>query len=196
MAVYGYIRVSTRGQFRYGNSIEEQKESILSRYKDAKFVMDTKSGAKERKKFKELLEKTNPGDTIVVTKLDRFCRTAKEGLQYADELFEKKVNLHILNMGLIEDTPVGRMILTNLLAYAEFELYMIIERTQDGKAIAKQNPNFREGRPKKYSKKQIEHALQLKKNMSYKQVEELTGISVSTLKRAKRNADLKSMSNS
>ena len=56
----------------------------------------------------------------------------------------------------------------------------------EGKAIAKQNPDFREGRPKKYSRKQIEHALELLDSNSYKQVEDLTGISKSTLIRAKK----------
>ena len=63
---------------------------------------------------------------------------------------------------------------------------MIVERTQEGKAIAKQKDDFREGRPNKYSKKQIEHALQLLESLSYKQVEAMTGISKSTLIRVKR----------
>ncbi len=89
--------------------------------------------------------------------------------------------IHILNIGLIEDTPMGRLISTNLLAFAEFERAMIIERTQSGKIIAKSKPDFREGRPKVYGKKQIEHALTLLETNSYKQVEEITGISKSTL---------------
>ena len=84
-------------------------------------------------------------------------------------------------MGLIEDTPMGRLIVTNLLAFAEFERAMIIERTQAGKAIAKTKAGFKEGRPKKYSKEQIEHALKLLETNSYKQVEKMTGISKSTL---------------
>ena len=44
-------------------------------------------------------------------------------------------------------------------AFAEFERDMIVERTQEGKAIAKQKEDFREGKPNKYGKKQIEHAL-------------------------------------
>ncbi|MCQ6343684.1 hypothetical protein NPM06_29735, partial [Bacillus cereus] len=63
---------------------------------------------------------------------------------------------------------------------------MIVERTQEGKAVAKLNPNFKEGRPKKYNKKQIEHALFLLHNHSYKEVKEKIGISKSTLIRAKR----------
>jgi len=89
-------------------------------------------------------------------------------------------------MGLVEDTPTGRLILSVMLAFAEFERDMIVERTQEGKAIAKQNPDFREGRPNKYGKEQVEHALNLLETNSYKQVEALTGISKSTLIRAKK----------
>jgi DNA invertase Pin-like site-specific DNA recombinase len=63
-----------------------------------------------------------------------------------------------------------------MLDFAESERGMIVERTQEGKAIAKQKPDFKEGRPKKYGRKQIEHALKLLENNSYKQVEDKTGI--------------------
>ena len=81
---------------------------------------------------------------------------------------------------------MGKFFLTTLLAVAELERNMIIERTQTGKAIAKQNPDFREGRPKLYNTKQIDHALDLLQCHSYKEVEQMTGISKSTLIRAKR----------
>lgn len=55
-------------------------------------------------------------------------------------------------------------------AFAEFERDMIVERTQEGKAIAKQQPNLKEGRPHKYTKKQMDHAIQLLSNNSYNQV--------------------------
>jgi DNA invertase Pin-like site-specific DNA recombinase len=89
-------------------------------------------------------------------------------------------------MGIIEHTAIGELLLNVMLAFAQFERDMIVERTQEGKAIAKKDPDFREGRSKTYSKKQIEHALGLFSNNSYKQVESLTGISKSTLIRSKR----------
>ena len=58
-------------------------------------------------------------------------------------------------------TLTGNLILTVFLAFAEYERGMIVERTQSGKAIAKQNPNSREGRPKKYKPQQIDHAMDL-----------------------------------
>ena len=182
---YGYCRVSTKGQLD-GNSIEEQTTAIKNLYSDTEIIVESYSGAKERPLFNQLLDKAQENDYVIVTKLDRFCRSTKEGLEYIDLLMNKGVKIHILNMGLIENTPMGRLIVTNLLAFAEFERAMIIERTQGGKQIAKQRTDFKEGRPPKYNKKKINHALELLNIYSYKQVEELTGISKSTLIRAKR----------
>ncbi|OUA09704.1 hypothetical protein COD88_12495 [Bacillus cereus] len=92
-------------------------------------------------------------------------------------------------MVLVEKTPIGRLIFSVMSAFAEFERDMIVERTQEGKAIAKLNPDFREGRSKKYNKKQINHELTLLTIHSYKQVAEMTGISESTLLWAKRARD-------
>lgn len=145
--IYGYVRISTTKQEK-GNSKEDQSNAILTRYPEANIVEETYSGAKERPKFLKLLNECNGGDTIVVTKLDRFCRSTKEGLEYIDFLKSKSVNVHILNMGLIEDTPMGRLIVTNLLAFAEFERALIKERTDAGKAIARQKPGYKDGRHK------------------------------------------------
>lgn len=186
---YGYTRVSTKGQLD-GNSIEEQTNAIQAVYADAEIIIESYSGAKERPLFNQILESAQKDDYVIVTKLDRFCRSTKEGLEYVDLLMNKGVKIHILNMGLIENTPMGRLIVTNLLAFAEFERAMIIERTQGGKMIAKQRADFREGRPKKYSTKKINHALELLESYSYRQVEEITGISKSTLIRAKREQSI------
>ena len=187
--IIGYCRVSTKGQLD-GNSIEEQKSNILQRYSNAEIVEESYSGAKQRTIFNKVIKSLNDGDTLVVTKLERFCRTTKEGLEYIDMLMNKGVKIHILNMGLIEDTPMGRLIVTNLLAFAEFERAMIIERTQGGKMIARQKEGFKEGRPKKFNQKQIDHALSLLAcnggQYSYKEVERLLGISKSTLIRANK----------
>ena len=129
---------------------------------------------------KSLLNKLKKGDTLVVTKLDRFARTAIEGVQTVRELFDRGVRVHILNIELVENTLTGNLILTVMLAFAEYERGMIVERTQLGKAIAKQNPNHREGRPKKYKPAQINHATELlNSGMTYKRVEDITVISKS-----------------
>lgn len=187
--IYGYARVSTKGQAKDGNSLEEQKERLIAEgVSEDNIHYEAYSGAKaDRPVFNELIDKLKEGDKLVVTKLDRFCRDTKDGLEYINKLMAKGVKIHILNMGLIEDTPIGKMIVTNLLAFAEFERAMIVERTQNGKAQAKKNnPNFKEGRPKKYSKDKLDKAVALLDEMSYKEVEKLTGISKSTLIREVR----------
>ena len=148
--IYGYARVSTAKQLE-GNSFEEQTNEIVARYNDVKMVYEQESGAEIRPIFLDLLNTLSKGDTLVVTKLDRFCRSTKEGLEYIDTLMDKGVIIHILNMGVIENTPIGRMIVTNLLAFAEFERAMIKERTQAGKAIARTRDGWVEGRPRKES---------------------------------------------
>lgn len=185
--IYGYARVSTIGQSMNGNSLEEQV-ATLKEYGCTQIITEAYTGKTvDRPQFTALLSKLQSGDTLVVTKLDRFARSTVEGVQTVRELFSRDIKVHILNIGLIENTLSGNLILTVFLAFAEFERGMILERTQNGKALAKMQLGFREGRPPKYKPAQISHALELlSSGKTYRQVEELTGISKSTLVRAKR----------
>ena len=184
--VYGYARVSTKGQAKDGNSIEAQ-EKALKESGASEIYVDAFTGTKtDRPEFDKLLNKMESGDTLIVTKLDRFARSMSQGSELVSELIEKGIKVSILNIGMMDNTPSSKLIRNIFFSFAEFERDMIVERTMEGKAIAKQNPDFREGRPKKYKKAQIEHALSLLENNSYMQVEQLTGISKSTLIRAKR----------
>ena len=185
--IYGYARVSTVGQSINGSSLEEQV-AALTEYGCNQIITEAYTGKTvDRPQFTALLSKLQSGDTLVVTKLDRFARSTVEGVQPVRELITPDVKVHILNIGLIENTLSGNLILTVFLAFAEFERGMILERTQNGKALAKMQPGFREGRPPKYKPAQINHALELLgSGLSYRQAENMTGISKSTLVRAKR----------
>ena len=186
--IYGYARVSTAAQGRDGNSLEEQV-AALEKYGCQEIVEEAFSGkTMERPKFQRLLDRLQEGDTLVVCKLDRFARTAIEGVQTVRELFERGIRVHILNMGLVENTLTGNLILTVMLAFAEYERGTIVERTQTGKAVAKQDPNFKDGRPKKFTPQQIQLALDLlEQGKTYRQITEMTGISKSTLIRARKS---------
>lgn len=187
--IYGYARVSTKGQAKDGNSLEAQ-EKALKESGAIEIYVDAFTGTKtDRPEFEKLMNKIQSGDTLIVTKLDRFARSMSQGSELVSELIDKGIKVYILNIGIMDNTPSSKLIRNVFFAFAEFERDMIIERTTEGKAIAKQNPNFREGRPKKYKKAQIEHALELLENNSYTQVEQLTGISKSTLIRAKRKLE-------
>jgi len=185
MAIFGYIRVSTKSQLD-GNGLDIQMNEIQEKYGDIKIVSEQHTGkTTNRPIFNELINSLVEGDMLVVTTLDRFCRSTEEGLKLITELMDKGVNIHIMNMGLIENSPIGKMIITNLLAFAEFERSNISERMAAGKQQARMNdPNWKEGRPQKYTPTQIKHAIDLLSTYSYKKVSELTGISKSTLIRA------------
>lgn len=121
-------------------------------------ITGTKSN---RPEFQKLLQEIQTGDTLVITKMDRFVRSTQDALNTIKFLFEKGVKINVLNLGIIENTSTGRLIFTIFSAFADFERDIIVERTQAGKEIAKQRPGFREGRPKKFSQQQINLAMQL-----------------------------------
>ena len=188
MTNYGYMRVSTLKQQLHGTSLEEQLQALTAAGAEI-FYKDTYTGTTtDRPAFNELCAVVQPGDTIIVTKLDRYARTVIEGLQITQQFLDRGITVHLLDMGIIDSSLTGQMLLTIMLAFAEFERNKIYERTQQGKAIARTKPGYKDGRPPKYNTKQLAHALELLETHSYRQVTEMTGISDSTLYRAKRAA--------
>ena len=183
--IYGYARVSTKGQAHDGNSLESQIQQLKDNGA-VEIFKDSFTGTKtDRPDFTRLLNKLKSGDTLIVTKLDRFARSMTQGSQLVNELIEKGIKVNILNIGIMDNTPASKLIRNIFFSFAEFERDMIIERTQEGKAIAKQREGFKEGRPQKYTDKQLNHALSLLTvnggEKSYNEVVEITGISKSTL---------------
>ena len=187
MALYGYARVSTKQQELTGNGLEVQVHDLLEAgVPENNIYKDAATGATlDRPSFEELRSILKSGDTLVVTKLDRIARSASQGIQIVDDFLTKGISVDILNMGKLNNTPNGKLIRTVMLAFAEFEKDMIVERTQAGKAIARQKPGFKEGRPHALNKRQKQQALDLLKNHSYSEVAELTGVSPRTLMRYK-----------
>lgn len=148
---YGYARVSSVGQQIYGNSLSAQEEQLRDNGAEVVF-RETYTGTKlNRPKLDELMRVLKEGDTLIVCKLDRIARSTRDGLAIIDELLEKGVEINILNMGRFDASPSGKLMRTIFLAFAEFERDMIVTRTREGKEIARQDPNYREGRkPKEY----------------------------------------------
>ena len=184
--IYGYARVSTAGQAASGNSLADQQEQLTKAGCQEIIVEQYTGSTTHRPAFSQLLDKLQPDDTLTVTKLDRIARNAGEGINLINDLMKKGIKVHILNIGLLDNTPTGKLIANIMLAFAQFERDMIIERTQAGKAIAKQKADFVDGRPR-IPASQTDHALELlEEGLSYKQVARKTGISISTLARRVR----------
>ena len=183
--VYGYSRVSTRGQAKDGNSLQAQEMELKAAGADMVFS-DTYTGTKkDRPELNRLLTTLEEGDVLVVTKFDRIARSITDGIELVEDLNRKGVRVNILNMGMVDDSPSGRLIRNIMFSFAEYERDMIITRMEEGKALARKRPGYREGRPPKYSTAQMDHAMQLLNEKSYTQVASMTGISKATLAREK-----------
>lgn len=197
--IFGYARVSTTGQSRDGNGLEAQEKDLKGAgasiiYKDT-FTgksMERPEFDKLNKALEERAKKRNSGqleenDILIVTRLDRIARTAVEGSAYIDSLLDKGISVNVLNIGLLNNSASGRLIRHVMLAFAEFERDLILQRTREGREIARLKEGYREGRPEKYSEEERQKAMVLlDSNKTYKEVAEITGISVSTLVRERR----------
>lgn len=182
-AIYGYCRVSTRGQARNGNSLESQASALRQAGAEVIYT-DVYTGATiDRPQLKELCKKMRAGDTLIVTKLDRLSRSVREGCALIDQFNDNGISVFILNMGRIDSTPTGKLVRNILLAFAEFEREVTLERMRQGKVIS----GHKGGRKPKFRPEQIAHAMELLQSHSYTEVANMTGISKSTLIRAKRS---------
>lgn len=184
MTIYGYARVSTIAQ-----DLSTQKELLVNAGVAKTNIFSEKytGTTTDRPQFKQLLDKLESGDTLTITKLDRLARNTKEALTIIETLLEQDITINVLNVGQIENTTVGRLIYTVLLAVADMERDMIIERTQEGKAYAKKhNPNFKEGRPKRQLSDKYLKAIELMQTNSIAETALITSISTATLKRIRK----------
>lgn len=147
--IYGYARVSTNGQARDGTSLEAQK-ALLAQHGAERIFDESYTGTKRhRPEFDKLMEVIGEGDTLVVAKLDRIARSTIHGCEIITELLNRGVTINVLNMGVMDNSTTGKLMRSIFFAFAEFERDMIVERTSEGKAVARQKEGYREGRKKK-----------------------------------------------
>lgn len=147
--IYGYKRVSTVGQAKDGNSLESQ-EQRLKENGAVEIYCDAFTGTKtDRPELNKLVERVKSGDTIIVTKIDRLGRSLSQTSALITELLDKGVTINILDLGVLSKSSVNTLLRNVLLAFAQFERDMIIERTGEGKAIKRAtDPSYKEGRKK------------------------------------------------
>lgn len=192
--IFGYARVSTKTQARDGNSLEGQIQALRDAGAE-EIYEDAFSGTKmDRPEFEKLRMKLRKGDTLIVTKLDRLARSVSQASGLITELIDQGVTINVLNLGILSNDSMNTLLRNILLAFAQFERDMIVQRTQEGKAVARAtDPNFKEGRPRKWDDEQLEHAMNLLQDHSYSQVVKLTGISKSTLIRERNKREKNDM---
>lgn len=164
--IYGYARVSTKGQDKYGNGLEVQEKQLRDNGAETIYYESFTGTKKSRPELNKLMSVLKEGDTVIVSKLDRIARSTRDGLDIIEELLAKGVSINILNMGKFDNSPTGKLMRTVFFAFAEFERDMIVQRTTEGKELCKADPNWKEGRKaietpdfEKFLKKQKEGLL-------------------------------------
>lgn len=191
---FGYIRVSTRKQARDGNSLEAQREALTAAGAE-KIYTDAFTGTRmERPEWDKLRAQLRRGDVLIVTRLDRLARSVSQASGLITDMIDEGITIHVLNLGVLSNDSVNTLLRNVLLSFAQFERDMIVQRTQEGKAVARAtDPNFREGRPPKFDTEQLDHAMALLDDHSYAQTAKLTGISKSTLIRERKRRKIQSI---
>lgn len=189
---FGYARVSTRQQ-----DLTVQVNDLKKAGAKKIFAEKYTGTSIKRPQFEKLLDTVQAGDTVIITKLDRLARNTRDALNITQALKEKKVKLHIISLGAVNqmfgDDSMSELLFTMISAFAQFERDLIVSRTAEGKEWAKQHdPNFIDGRPRKYDETRIAYAYRLKKehNYSFTQLEKITGISRATLYRRLKEYEL------
>lgn len=188
--VYGYARVSTRGQ-----SIEAQVEAIQKRceysgYQLIHIYQDKASGKDlERGEWQKMYEdlEINPQgiNGIVIYKLDRIGRSISDLLRIVDDLQKRGIDIISISNSLDTTSKEGRLFFYIMAALAEYERELIMERTTLGRELAKEK-NVKFGRKEKpvnldyYRRKRIEGVsvariakdLKISRSTLYKKIEE------------------------
>lgn len=176
----GYGRVSTLDQ-----NLDSQSDALIAAGVDKVFVekiTGTKASRPELDKAKEQLRE---GDTLVITRMDRLGRSAKDLLNIVSELDALGVDLQILEQNIDTKTPEGKLFFTMVAGFAEFEHSMMVARTKDGLAAARARGRVG-GRKPKMSPARVKEAKRLfeKQEMTVQEIADLFEVSRPTIYRA------------
>lgn len=196
MTKYGYHRVSTKKQ-ELENGIYQLREKTGIEKENIFYEKMSGKSSKNRSQLNLLLSVVEKGDEVHVLKIDRLARSIIDLNTIVQELQDKGVAITFISENMTFDdkkiNPMSQFTFNMLGSFAEFERSIIVNRMQEGKDYKMEtDPDFKLGRKKKYTPKQLEHAINLLETHSYKEVAEITGISKSTLIR--KNKELKSES--
>jgi DNA invertase Pin-like site-specific DNA recombinase len=155
MPMFGYARVSTNGQDLSAQDAELRSAGC------AKVFKEKVSGAKtDRPELAKAIRQLEPGDVLVVTRLDRLARSTRDLLNVLDEIAKRGAGFRSLKDSWADTTSAhGRLMLTILGGLAEFERELIRARTGEGRKRAKAR-GVRFGRPRKLTPHQRQEALQ------------------------------------
>jgi DNA invertase Pin-like site-specific DNA recombinase len=139
IVLVGYARVSTLDQLAGFNDQVEQ----LRRLGVERIFQEQVSAVGSRPQLEACLDFVREGDVLIVTRLDRLCRSTAHFCEVFDRLERKRVAIRVLDLGIDTTSPTGRMIAEIVVAVAGFERRLLLERQRVGIASAKAEGKYR-----------------------------------------------------
>ena len=176
-ALVGYARVSTRDQ-----KLDRQLAALQAAGCVRVFADKASGRTADRPELARALDYLRPGDTLVVTSLDRLGRSLQDLITIVTDLRRRDVGFRSLHEALDTTTPGGRLVFHVFAALAEFIRELIIEGTKEGLDAARA-AGKRLGRPPALTPEQITHARALltRPDATVASIARLLGVSRSTL---------------
>lgn len=185
--VYGYARVSTHHQ-----DLGRQISALEGAGCDVIFQERISGGKRARPELSKLIERLQPGDIVVVQKLDRLGRSLSHLMSLINIFQEQKVGFKSLTDSFDTTTAQGTLIFQIMGAIAEFERSLIRERIRDGLAHKRAKGKVL-GRPGKWTKKKVADIIDRHTNgETTLAIQTATGIPLSTIYRIINKSKLKS----
>ena len=189
----GYIRISTVEQ----NTARQ--EVLMKELGVEKVFIDKASGKNtQRPELQKLLSFVRKGDKVIVESISRFARNTKDLLNLIEMLADKEVEFVSKKESIDTSTPTGKFMLTVFGAVAELERQYILQRQEEGIAIAKQKGKYK-GRKRiendqfyflyeKWQNNEITASdaikqLNFSKNTFYRRVKEMKGVTKNVQKK-------------
>jgi putative DNA-invertase from lambdoid prophage Rac len=188
--VFAYCRVSKADQISENQVLEIERAGF--QVEPRRVIAEKISGSTasmRRPGFRKLVERLEEGDVLIVTKLDRLGRNAMDVRATVEELTDMKVRVHCLALGGVDlASATGKMTMTLVAAFAEFELDLLVERTQSGLSRAKAEGK-KLGRPSSLSAEQRTDVLKRRRGgESLGMLAKEFGVSRSAIQRVERIA--------
>ena len=138
----GYIRVSTQEQ----NTMRQ--EALMEALGVDEVYIDRMSGKNtNRPELQKMMEYVRKGDTVIVESISRFARNTRDLLELVEQLTAKGVEFVSKKEAIDTTTPTGKFMLTVFGAVAELEREYILQRQQEGIAIAKEQGKYKGRKP-------------------------------------------------
>ena len=177
--IYGYARVSTLDQ-----NLDRQKDALRAYGIDRLFCEKVSGAKKSRPELDKMLAILESGDSVVIESLSRLGRSVKNLSELMEMFNEKGIRLISLKESVDTTSATGRLLFTIISSLAAFERETLIERTNEGLASARARGKLG-GRPKT-NEAALKKAVALYRTGEYSlaDIQELTGVSKSTLYRA------------